>query len=117
MWGWAVSNVSHIFREYDIRGIAERELSETLVADLGTAFALHIQALRNSTGPMLIVTGRDGRHSSPALGRALATGLARGGSAGDRLWSAAHSCPLFCQPPFFRCGCYHADRQSQSVGV
>ncbi|MEO5348608.1 MAG: phosphomannomutase/phosphoglucomutase [Magnetococcus sp. YQC-3] len=75
-----MSNISHIFREYDIRGIAERELSETLVADLGTAFALHVHALRNSTEPMVIVTGRDGRHSSPALGRALATGLARGGA-------------------------------------
>ncbi|MBF0162709.1 MAG: phosphomannomutase/phosphoglucomutase [Magnetococcales bacterium] len=71
--------VSHIFREYDIRGLADQELSTTLVADLGTAFAAHVRAHSDKSGPLLVVTGRDGRHSSPALADALAQGLARGG--------------------------------------
>lgn len=92
----------HIFREYDIRGIADQELTETWVADLGTAFAAHViaHAPSDETSPShnrshvvhragrhanrhanrhLIVIGRDGRHSSPRLAHALATGLVRGG--------------------------------------
>ena len=69
---------AHIFREYDIRGIAHQELSETLVADLGTAFATHVRALSDKT-QLVIAMGRDGRHSSPALARSLKHGLARGG--------------------------------------
>lgn len=72
--------ISHIFREYDIRGIAEQELSESVVTDLGTAFATHVRAHTQQVDPIIIVMARDGRHSSPTLARALADGLARGGA-------------------------------------
>ncbi|MEO5339490.1 MAG: phosphomannomutase/phosphoglucomutase [Magnetococcus sp. MYC-9] len=75
-----MSAFSHIFREYDIRGLADRELSGERVADLGTAFAQHVRACGNKGDALRIVTGRDGRHSSPALAEALASGLARGGA-------------------------------------
>lgn len=90
---------AHIFREYDIRGIADKELSETLVANLGTVFAVHTRAAQadrtqvdrpqvdqvnagkhpDQGKRMLVVIGRDGRHSSPRLAQSLAKGLARGG--------------------------------------
>ncbi len=72
--------ISHIFREYDIRGIAERELSVSVVTDLGTAFAAHVRACAPPGEPLVIVMGRDGRHSSPTLAQALANGMARGGA-------------------------------------
>ncbi|WP_130470619.1 phosphomannomutase/phosphoglucomutase [Candidatus Magnetaquicoccus inordinatus] len=73
-------NLAHIFREYDIRGVAGSELSESLVRDLGIVFAAHVQELRSRSEPMTIVIGRDGRHSSPSLAKALAEGLAYGGA-------------------------------------
>ncbi|MEO5362790.1 MAG: phosphomannomutase/phosphoglucomutase [Magnetococcus sp. DMHC-8] len=74
-----MDNFSHIFREYDIRGLAGQELSESLVAELGTVFAVHAREQSAKAGP-LVVVGRDGRHSSPALAQALINGLARGGA-------------------------------------
>ncbi|MBF0096069.1 MAG: phosphomannomutase/phosphoglucomutase [Magnetococcales bacterium] len=75
-----MSDLAHIFREYDIRGVAGSELSEGFVHDLGIVFADHVQALRSRSEAMRIVIGRDGRHSSPELAKALATGLAAGGA-------------------------------------
>ena len=70
----------HIFREYDIRGIADLELSETLVANLGTAFAIHVREQSTKESDRLVIAiGRDGRHSSPRLASSLAYGLTRGG--------------------------------------
>ena len=68
----------HIFREYDIRGVADRDLTEALVTDLGTTFAAHVREKSGKAAP-LVAVGRDGRHSSPRLGACLAAGLARGG--------------------------------------
>src|SRR6202051_2995037 len=60
-----------IFREYDIRGIAETELASTDVADLGRALGTYM--LRQS-GPRINL-GRDCRLSSPRLHDALLEGL------------------------------------------
>src|SRR6202158_2457447 len=60
-----------IFREYDIRGIAETELANPDVADLGRALATYL--LRHS-GPRICL-GRDCRLSSPRLHDALLEGL------------------------------------------
>ena len=60
-----------IFREYDIRGIAEGELLSPDVADLGRALGTYL--LRHS-GPRINL-GRDCRLSSPRLRDALLEGL------------------------------------------
>src|SRR5579872_2179077 len=60
-----------IFREYDIRGIAETELTSHDVADLGRALGTYL--LRRS-GPRISL-GRDCRLSSPRLHDALLEGL------------------------------------------
>ena len=65
----------HIFRAYDIRGIAGSELSETFAQQLGRAVAAEYPNARK------IAVGRDGRHSSDALAAALIEGLADAGVA------------------------------------
>ena len=60
-----------IFREYDIRGIAETELLSADVADLGRGLGTYLQ---RHSGPRISV-GRDCRLSSPRLHDALLEGL------------------------------------------
>src|SRR5260370_18199957 len=60
-----------IFREYDIRGVAETELISLGIADLGRALGTYL--LRHS-GPRVNL-GRDCRLSSPRLRDALLEGL------------------------------------------
>jgi phosphomannomutase / phosphoglucomutase len=71
----------HIFREYDIRGVAERDLSDELARALGLHFAwlLRRAAPSASTRPR-VALGRDGRLSSPRLFAALSDGLCAGGA-------------------------------------
>jgi phosphomannomutase/phosphoglucomutase len=64
-----------IFREYDIRGVAETELLSPDVADLGRALGTY---LRRSAGPKVNL-GRDCRLSSPRLHDALLEGLMSAG--------------------------------------
>jgi phosphomannomutase/phosphoglucomutase len=61
----------HIFREYDIRGIADRDLSDPLVEDLGRALGTFL--IRD--GRRRIALGRDCRLSSPRLHASLVRGL------------------------------------------
>ena len=51
----------HIFREYDVRGIAGKDLNEGLVELLGKAFAV---TLRRKKPHNSVVTGHDGRLTS-----------------------------------------------------
>ena len=60
-----------IFREYDIRGIADRELTDDAVRAIGRAFA---QRMREK-GKTRIAVGRDVRLSSPRIRAALVEGL------------------------------------------
>jgi phosphomannomutase/phosphoglucomutase len=60
-----------IFREYDVRGVADRDLTDELAADLGRAFGTFLRR----RGHKRIVLGRDCRLSSPRLHAALRTGL------------------------------------------
>jgi phosphomannomutase / phosphoglucomutase len=66
-----------IFREYDIRGMADEELTDGGIETLGRAFATY---LRRHAGPK-IALGRDNRLSSPRLRDALVRGLKAGGCA------------------------------------
>jgi phosphomannomutase/phosphoglucomutase len=64
-----------IFREYDIRGLAETELLSPDVADLGRGLGTY---LRRAAGPKVNL-GRDCRLSSPRLHDALLEGLMSAG--------------------------------------
>jgi phosphomannomutase/phosphoglucomutase len=66
---------SNIFREYDIRGIADTELPDDGVALLGQAIGTYLQR----RGGKKLALGRDTRLSSPRLHRALLRGLIASG--------------------------------------
>lgn len=60
-----------IFREYDVRGVADRDLTDELALDLGRSFGTFLKRRRQRR----IVVGRDCRLSSPRLHAALVRGL------------------------------------------
>jgi phosphomannomutase len=90
---------THVFhptllREYDIRGVVGDTLFEADARAIGRSFGTRI--IEN--GGTSVATGRDGRHSSPAMEQALAEGLAStglkvhriGGCATPGLYFAVH---------------------------
>jgi phosphomannomutase/phosphoglucomutase len=66
---------SEIFREYDIRGIAERDLTSPVIEALGRAFARYLSEKRIST----VSVGYDARISSPRLCDDIVRGLTASG--------------------------------------
>jgi phosphomannomutase/phosphoglucomutase len=66
------------FREYDIRGVAERDLTSELAEAIGRGYGTMIARGRDPKG-VRIAVGRDCRLSSPRLHEALLRGLARVG--------------------------------------
>jgi phosphomannomutase/phosphoglucomutase len=64
-----------IFREYDIRGVADRDLTDEVVENLGRAVGTFLQRRGNKR----IVLSRDCRLSSPRLHTALRRGLLQTG--------------------------------------
>jgi phosphomannomutase/phosphoglucomutase len=64
-----------IFREYDIRGIVEKDLTPDVVEKIGRAYA----TLARERGVKRITVGRDGRLTSPALRDQLIAGLTSAG--------------------------------------
>ncbi|MEM9491031.1 MAG: phosphomannomutase/phosphoglucomutase, partial [Myxococcota bacterium] len=69
-----------VFRQYDIRGEAERDFSDDFVRDLGRAVATVIRRGRQSTdGPVTIAVGRDCRVTSPRLFAAFTAGIIQTG--------------------------------------
>lgn len=62
---------AHIFRDYDIRGKAETEVSENFASLLGKALG----SRQVKSGNNQLVICADGRNSSPALKKALAFGI------------------------------------------
>jgi phosphomannomutase/phosphoglucomutase len=64
-----------IFREYDVRGVADRDLPDALVAALGDALGDRFRA----AGAGRITLGRDCRLSSPRIHRTLAARLVAAG--------------------------------------
>ncbi len=61
----------HIFRAYDIRGIVEEELNDTLVTRIGKAFG----TLAGEQQQQAILVASDGRTSSPAIKNVLVKAL------------------------------------------
>ena len=69
----------HAFREYDVRAVAERDLSDELVEAIGRTFVATLRA--ETPAPSLrIAVGRDGRLSSPRIFAALTRGLRAAGA-------------------------------------
>jgi phosphomannomutase/phosphoglucomutase len=66
---------SEIFREYDIRGIADRDLTSTVIEALGKAFADYLRPMGINT----VTVGYDARTSSPRLCDAIVKGLTLAG--------------------------------------
>ena len=60
-----------IFREYDIRGVVDRDLTPEIVRRLGQGFGTYMAP----RGLKKLVVGRDGRLSSKTFGEALMEGL------------------------------------------
>ena len=60
-----------IYREYDIRGVVDKDLTPEIVRRIGQGFGTHMVRL----GRKNLVVGRDGRLSSPSYGEALMEGL------------------------------------------
>ncbi len=67
-----VSIPPHIFREYDIRGVADRDLSDDLSRNIGRAIAT---MFLGDARAIRIAVGRDCRLSSPRIFAALTDGL------------------------------------------
>ncbi|HYP88929.1 MAG TPA: phosphomannomutase/phosphoglucomutase [Polyangiaceae bacterium] len=68
----------HIFREYDIRGVAERDLTSDVVERIGRGIA---ELLGKNVGRApRIAVGRDCRLSGPRIHAALTQGLQKGGA-------------------------------------
>jgi phosphomannomutase/phosphoglucomutase len=60
-----------VFREYDIRGVADRDFPDDFVRDLGRAIGTHLAR----AGSNRIAVGRDPRVTSPRMHAALVEGL------------------------------------------
>jgi phosphomannomutase/phosphoglucomutase len=82
---------SHVFREYDIRGIADRDLTDGVTHGIGRGYATMLgSGSSRSAGerteapttprPLRIAVGRDCRGSSDRLRSALVDGLVRAGA-------------------------------------
>ncbi|MDR3279178.1 MAG: phosphomannomutase/phosphoglucomutase [Synergistaceae bacterium] len=66
---------AHIFREYDIRGVAETELTEETVHAIGRAYGTYLSDL----GVFSVTVGGDARLSTPRIKSAIIDGLAQTG--------------------------------------
>ena len=69
---------SHIFRQYDIRGIVGEDLDPEVTEAVGLAFGSRVRRDANSSSPTVAV-GCDNRTTSPALAEALISGIRSAG--------------------------------------
>jgi phosphomannomutase/phosphoglucomutase len=69
----------HIFRQYDIRGLVENELTPEVAEGVGRAYAT--MACEHFGRTPRVVVGQDNRPSSPRLAEGLIRGLTRSGAA------------------------------------
>src|SRR5688500_2977780 len=66
-----------VFRQYDVRGLVDRELTPEFARALGRAFG-SVAADRMGRAPVIAV-GRDNRPSGPALAQGIRKGIAEAG--------------------------------------
>ena len=67
----------HIFREYDIRGIVEKDLTDDLPERIGRAFGSELRDRQGDTPTVAV--GHDNRPSSPGLAGQVVDGLRKAG--------------------------------------
>jgi len=88
-----------IFREYDIRGLVDQDLTEEVVSYLGQGYATYM----SNCGKRRVVVGRDGRLSSPRFQKALVKSLVSGGLEVVDIG--------VCPTPVFYFSLFHLDRE------
>jgi len=88
-----------IFREYDIRGVVDKDLTPDVVRTLGQGFGTHMSQL----GHKELVVGRDGRLSSKAFEEALVEGLI---STGCNVINIG-----LCPTPVYYFSIFHLDKE------
>ncbi len=87
-----------IFREYDIRGVVDKDLTSDIVRRLGQGFGTHMAQL----GKKELVVGRDGRLSSGAFEETLIEGL---------LSTGCHIVDIgLCPTPVYYFSIFHLDK-------
>lgn len=69
----------HVFREDDVRGLADRDLTDVVVHGIGMSLVALFAEPASTSAPRFAV-GRDGRLSSPRLFHALTRGLTEAGA-------------------------------------
>ena len=69
---------SHIFRQYDIRGIVGEDLDAGVAETVGRAYGAELRARTGKPSPRVVV-GEDNRPSSPGLRAGLVAGLVSSG--------------------------------------
>jgi len=89
---------STIFREYDIRGLVDIDLTDEVVKQIGRGYAGYLSRL----GKKKVAVGRDGRLSSPRFGDQLIQGMVSGGLEIIDLG--------ICPTPVFYFSLFHFDR-------
>jgi phosphomannomutase/phosphoglucomutase len=88
-----------IFREYDIRGVVDKDLTPEVVKRLAQGFGTHMKAL----GYHDLVVGRDGRLSSKSLSEAVIEGL---------LSTGCHVTDIgLCPTPVYYFSIFHLDKE------
>ena len=87
-----------IFREYDIRGVVDKDLTLDIVRRLGQGFGAHMAQLDQRE----LVVGRDGRLSSEAFEKALIEGL---------VFTGCHIVNIgLCPTPVYYFSIFHLDK-------
>ena len=69
---------SNIFRQYDIRGVADRDLTDDAIELIGKAFAVYMDRAAKAEGKNLVI-GRDIRPSSDRIFKSLSKALLSSG--------------------------------------
>ena len=88
-----------IFREYDIRGLVDKDLTDEVVRLIGRGFATCL----SRQGKRRVVVGRDGRLSSPRFRDPLVQGMVKGGLEVVDVG--------VCPTPVFYFSLFHLDRE------
>src|SRR5579871_6636841 len=67
-----------IFREYDIRGVVDKDFDASFAKTLGMAFASYMKK-NHAQEPLTVTVGHDARLSSPKLFSSMCEGLSESG--------------------------------------